>query len=158
MSNDKKALGKRRWDVSGVDGMVALAIAILSGAWLIESLRLGRSPGMEDASVFPFWLSLFCLATAGLWLTEVFRSSRARGFGGPSSLTLLVFAALVGYAIAAPYLGFAISTFLFLLLTLATFKKYSWWKLTLVAGISSFLFHLLFSKWLFIPFPRGVLY
>jgi hypothetical protein len=158
MSNDKKARTKRRRDVLGADGVVALVIAILSGVWLIESLRVGSSPGMEDASVFPFWLSLFCLAIAGLWLTDVLRSSRAKEFSGPTSLTLLVFAALVGYAIAAPYLGFEISTFLFLLVTLAAFKKYTWWKLTLVAGISSFLFHLLFSKWLFIPFPRGVLY
>lgn len=147
---------KRLWRKVSADGIGAFVILIILAVWLEESLRLSRLPGMSGPSMFPFLLSLFCLVNAGLWLANVLRSSKIIEFGRPKSLTVLVFAALVGYAIIVPYLGFVISTFLFLLATMAAFKKYVWWKLLLFGGISSFGFYLIFSKWLFIPFPRGL--
>ena len=140
----------------GAEGIGALVILIVCMIWIEESVRLSKQPNMAGPCLFPFLLSLFCLLCSGLWLFNVIRSPRAASFRRPKSLTVMVFAALVGYALIVPYSGFALATFLFLATIIAVFREYAWWKVLLFSAVLSIGYYFIFQKWLFISFPRGI--
>ncbi len=64
---------------------------------------------------------------------------------------------LIVYVILFPKLGFFITTFLFQALYMSYFYKKGWKKHLIIAVSYGLLFYVVFQKWLYIWFPKGLL-
>jgi putative tricarboxylic transport membrane protein len=69
---------------------------------------------------------------------------------------LLVCVSLFIYALAAPWLGFPVSTFLFSLFILRLIKLQPWWQTLLTAALITIGNYLLFVTWLGLSLPKGI--
>ena len=64
--------------------------------------------------------------------------------------------ALFGYGLLLEFLGFLVTTFLFLFFLFKFTAPKAWVKPLVFSGITVILSYLLFSIWLRFPFPRGI--
>lgn len=68
---------------------------------------------------------------------------------------ILGIASMLGYVLVIPYLGFAISTFL-LLLAIMLFAGYErWLRATIIAGLGSLVFFVVFQRLVYVSLPMG---
>jgi len=70
---------------------------------------------------------------------------------------LLLCLIITGYILAFERLGFAISTFLFLIVLLKGMEALAWWKVLLLSALSTSLCYILLSFSLESTLPRGIL-
>jgi putative tricarboxylic transport membrane protein len=133
---------------------------------VVESLRLGIGKlGQPGVGLFPF------IAGAGLSLVTFFpavkkfvvakkaydRDEGQKFFGQSILNVLLSILALVIYVFTLPWLGYLLSTFIFLaiLFKIAGFRK--WIFILPIAFIASSATYTLFYYWLSVRFPKGIL-
>jgi putative tricarboxylic transport membrane protein len=137
-----------------------VALLIVSLVFLIKSFdyayssELGPGPGF-----FPFWLSAGLLVLSLIYIVSSMRSNSTEKVTMPSGKSLKEVLFLLGsmilFAVLLPYLGFIISSTLFLFALL--FKAYKWHiNLLTSAGVSVFLY-VLFDLVLEVRLPVSVL-
>ncbi|MFH1122647.1 MAG: tripartite tricarboxylate transporter TctB family protein [Pseudomonadota bacterium] len=68
---------------------------------------------------------------------------------------LLICTSLFVYAIAVQWLGFVLSTFLFVLLMLGNIESETWWRILIKAVLITTGNYLIFVTWLGISLPKG---
>lgn len=141
-----------------VTGVVALGIAGFF-IWGASELPMGR-PGAPEAGFVPFWVAVsLAVVSVALIATSLPRGPREpiEWPRGPALwMVLHISAALVGYVLVAELLGYACSTFLFMLAVGSAWKRYSWLILGVWAAGFSFALFVTFNLLLQIPLPRSV--
>jgi len=143
--------------------LVWLGLAVLI---CIGSLRLSlgsfQNPG---PGFFPF---IAGLVLGTLAATVFFQARRAAAgaretskplWTSPSGVKKVVLTTMVllGYALSMNYLGFLISTFLFLTFLLRTIEPQRWGMVILESLLASGISYLVFEIWLQAQLPRGIL-
>ena len=110
------------------------------------------------AGFFPFIGAVLILTCGAVIAVQSFAQARAAGASAPGGWKLWAcVAALVGYAIALPLVGFALSTFL-LLGALTRLDPRTTWRGTLAsATLGAAGFWLIFVRGLGVNFPRSLL-
>ncbi|MCJ7596834.1 MAG: tripartite tricarboxylate transporter TctB family protein, partial [Desulfobacterales bacterium] len=68
---------------------------------------------------------------------------------------LRICTSLFVYAIAVQWLGFVLSTFLFVLLMLGNIESETWWRILIKAVLITIGNYLIFVTWLGISLPKG---
>jgi putative tricarboxylic transport membrane protein len=133
-----------------------LAFSILYSA---ESLRLGigsiRNPG-------PGFMPFFCGCLLGALSIAIFVHTRSTkegtaGVGRSSKKGFWILGGLLFYALLLERLGFIITTFLFLILSLMSFRPRRWAGILLVSSITVMISYLVFGIWLKVQLPKGIL-
>src|SRR4030042_2947367 len=149
-------MAKKEW-------YVEMAMVIIGGTFVIESMRLGLGSGHRPGMGFlPFFTGI------ALCLLALFRivknpprrgeeSGRREPFGwGVLKVAVLVIA-LMGYSFVLPHIGYLLSTFILLvfLFKIGGFRK---WIVALgSAFVATSISYIMFSSWLNIRFPKGFL-
>lgn len=139
-------------------------LAIGLGA-VAGSVKLGLGTGREPGSGFlPFLASTFVSLMALIILLGTFRRREekprkisALWQGVQWKRSLAFFLVTGGYLLAFDGLGFALSTFLFLVVLLKGIEKMAWWKVLLISAISTGFAYFLLSVSLESTLPRGIL-
>ena len=71
---------------------------------------------------------------------------------------LITVGALFGYALALPYLGYFLTTFIFLVIVLRYTYLNRWSSILITAFLSSAISYVLFYLWLKVQLPRGLMW
>ncbi len=145
------------------DRIFAIICLGLSG-WLIrESFKYDYMTMYTPGPGFhPFWLGI-CLGLLSLYLLfDTFRRRDAKEEGqsisageegaDPGGLILLITA---GLALLMTRLGFVLSSFVFIVLTLAILEKFKIFKSILYGAVMSGAIFLIFRYWLEVDLPKG---
>jgi putative tricarboxylic transport membrane protein len=122
-----------------------------------------RQPG-------PGFLSFSAGAVIGIlafwFLIQSTISKGSRGKAGPSedregtlakTRPLLICLALFGYVIVFNWLGFVLSTFLFVLCVFPVAEPQRWWRVVMKATLITIGNYVVFVVWLGVDLPKGVL-
>lgn len=157
--------GQSSWRL---DKLLLLAVAALAGAALLATPHLikpfpDKAPWYESAAFFPrAALVLVIVGALVEWLlrrrtlriadSEELDSSQVRI---PLALTML--ALFVGYALAVPWLGFMVSTALFLLLS-GVMLELPWRQALAIALPTALILWAVFVKLLKVAFGHGLLF
>lgn len=152
----------------------ALAIGITTSIYLYEALKLpfgsAAAPGMGFMPVLValtvLTLCLVLIGTEWLWVSrgtppndrvkdlwEEEEEGESSGYKKPFMLILT----LLLYPWALTYLGFILSSIFLLYTSLRIMAYRNWWISLAVATVTSILAHIIFSNWLGIYFPKGIL-
>jgi len=124
-----------------------------------QSLRLGlghvRDPGPGS---IPF-LSGAVLVGLSLciFIRSIAKDQRSAGIGEGWQKGLWVVGSLLAYTFVLETLGFLVTTFLFLMLTLTSDKPRKLLSALLVAFLTVAISYLVFSLWLKVQLPKGIL-
>ena len=143
---------------------VGAVLLLLFGVWFAAvALRNytywgATGPG---SGFFPFWLGLVMAVLAALLLARAVREREPgpgwvpRGRGAARFLGVL--GASVAFVALMPWLGMAVGTVLFLVVILKPLEGHSWPAALGVAGGTAVVNWAVFTWWLGVPFPAGVL-
>lgn len=152
-----RELNKDKWSSLvwlGVAGFICL------GAYRL-SLGSFSSPG---PGFLPFIAGIFLAVLSCLLFTQSRRSSiRPRAAnniwskGGKGPKVILTIFILFSYALGMEYLGFLLSTILFLALLLRTIEPQRWIVVLFTSLSASSAAYLIFERWLQCQLPKGVL-
>lgn len=143
------------------DAVVAAVLLGLAAAAIVESGRLPfgtvRNPG---EGFFPWWLGVALAVLAVVLLARALRGHGARRTGEAGArvgrvVTLL--AALGAYSLALEPVGYPLSTFLLVLLTLAPSVRREVLPAVGFAAAVAGASYVLFAVWLEVPLPPGPL-
>ena len=138
------------------EGLILIAIGIIG---LVEGFRLNRVSAAAEEAYGPGWylvvLSLIITVCSFAFLASTFkkpsRKSEAKfSLTGPDSISILF---MVVYTLLIPFIGYFISTALFLLMSIRLFGERSWVRSSLIAGMSGAAFYLVFIFLAEIPMP-----
>lgn len=150
----------KRFEVLGVCIWFLLGVGICTGA---ISLTLGSfsNPG---PGLFPFMSGSALVLLSLILGVQVFRkkitSDQATGvfenYAGAVRAGLVCIA-LLGYAISMEYLGFAISTALFLAFLLGPIGTQRWHVVIGFSIVATAAMYAVFKIWLNLPLPSGLL-
>ena len=146
-----------------LEWVTALAMFLLGVLVIVDSVR-GGIRWVEDgpqAGYFPFYVGvLLCLSS--LWnFAKIFvdRETARKSFVSVASIRL-IFAMLlptVAYVILIGWIGFYVSSILFIGLFMVWLGKYSWARSALVSGAVVVCTFLMFELWFRVPLPKGPL-
>lgn len=146
-----------------LEWVTALAMFLLGVLVIVDSVRVGIR-WVEDgpqAGYFPFYVGvLLCLSS--LWnFAKIFvdREAARKSFVSVASIRL-IFAMLlptVAYVILIGWIGFYVSSILFIGLFMVWLGKYSWARSALVSGAVVVCTFLMFELWFRVPLPKGPL-
>ena len=159
------APGSSRWRL---DKLLLLALAGVAAAALLATPALivpfpAQAPWYESAAMFPrVALALVALGALAEWLlrrrtlklaeTDELDSSQVR-----MPLALAMLALFIVYAVAVPWLGFAVSTAIYLALCGAVLRLP--WRVSLAIALSmALLLWAVFVKVLNVAFGHGILF
>ncbi|CEP69389.1 Protein of unknown function DUF1468 [Moorella glycerini] len=151
--------------------MGALGIGIITLIYLYEAFQLPfGSAGAPDMGFVPVLMGIallvLCIMLIGkelllpaksvgqevdLWDEE--GEGESTGFKKP----LIIIVALLIYPIILVNLGFILSTIILLFIALRVMEYRSWLISLLVALVTTVLANIIFSSWLSIYFPKGIL-
>lgn len=138
---------------------VALSLMVGTGSY-----RLGLGTPQEPESGFlPFWTAvLLCLLAVVHFIrlsipgSEEYKLSELK-WGDHWKRAVFLILALSIYAISLPTFGYLITTFLLMTSLFCLYGRRKWWVLLgaslLVIGVT----HLIFSYWLNIQLPKGIM-
>jgi hypothetical protein len=138
----------------------ALGFLAASGAYLAASLLfpLGTVP-RPGPGFFPVGVGLFlCGVTAALAVALLRRPAAGRIAAVPADArrrVLTTVAALAGFCLLLPWLGYPACAFLFVALVLRRLGDGGWAGVLLTAALSALGSHYLFAVLLGVPLPRG---
>ncbi len=146
------------------DQVLGAVLFFVSVYFMLEAQKLPwmaqKSPG---AGWLPFWLGLLmAILSAVLFVGAVRRPVSTNGVvTWPSGRGLVNNAAILGglvlLVVALETVGYALSTFGFLLVLLWVLGRYRWWVCTGVSVLVTAILYWVFKVWLVIPLPVGLL-
>lgn len=141
--------------------MLALCLFFLWQSWLLPLTdKLGPGPGF-----FPFWLSLVgaifsAILLAGVWRAEAVEDPSAEPIL-PGGEGLRRIGAIVGALVAATLLmdvlGFQLTMLAFNVVLVVALGERRWLAIAIFAVAGSFGVHYVFTRWLDVLLPAGVL-
>jgi len=145
---------RREWTIN-------LVILLIGAVFIIESVRLGlgriQRPG-------PGMLPL--LAGGGLSLAALYalvrsllaaKGAKERFFGRNVVNVIIILIGLVVYVFVLPWLGYLTGTFMLLMFLFRAGGFRRWGTIVLYALVTTVVTHVVFSHWLNLRFPRGIL-
>jgi hypothetical protein len=142
--------------------MIAAVVVVLVGLFFafssvpIYMQSIGAGPG---AGVFPFWIGLMLTACGLVYLVNSFRSHSPGkvmvGAGEEKGWLVWTGLSLVAYVGLMPYLGFALSTFLFTAVHLRFIGGYKWVFSIVFSLVVAIACAYVFRVGLYIGLPRG---
>ncbi|OGP55217.1 MAG: hypothetical protein A2162_06465 [Deltaproteobacteria bacterium RBG_13_52_11b] len=143
------------------DRVTSLFLLVLSIFFCIGSLRLGmghlHDPG---PGYIPFFSGvLLGLLAIGIFLKGTWGKSKSQGFRFGKQLKKggWILGTLIVYALLLEKLGFLMTTFLFLIICLSSFRPRRWVGIFLVSLLTVVISYLLFAVWLKVQLPTGIL-
>ncbi len=124
--------------------------------WQSKKLSVGsfRAPG---PGFFPFCLGLLLIGIALIILVQGVRQKPEVHETIRKGRVILAMVALTAYPVVFEYVGYLLSTFLFMLLLLRTVERKPWWIGTGAAALITLFSYLLFKVWLGVQVPDGIL-
>lgn len=142
---------------------MTLGFMVFGGIFLIGGIhyRLGRfnSPG---GGFFPFWFGLILVTLAGAHLMSNWKESGKKEetfFDKRSGIKKMIFTfiSLLAFTVLLSWLGFIITTFLFMLFLLRFIEPQKW-KVVLIGSITTTIIaYAFFVLWLKASLPPGIL-
>lgn len=141
----------------GSKQVIPLLLAIMAAVFgVIGFTQLGfwHSVDGPQPGFFPSIMAIVMFLTS---LLAFFQSFKEEGKAEYKKLELLVIAAGAGIILATFIIGLIPSCFVFVLLWLKVFEKASWKSTLIVLAVVAFITIGVFSMWLGIQFPMGLL-
>ena len=143
-----------------IAGAVLLALAVAFSAGALKSYTYA-GPGGPGSAFVPFWLGVLMTVLAAMLLAGALRAPDA----GPEWLPrgeglrrlLLVLGVTIALVALLKVLGMILGTVLFLIVLLRRLDRIPWPLTLSVAAATAGLNYLVFTHWLRVPFPVGVL-
>jgi len=149
--------------VMAVEIGVAAVVFAFGALVLFDSYRLGASWGEDgpQAGYFPFYIGiLVCVSSAAIFVRAL-RSVElaAESFVSREQLKMIltVLAPTVIYVALIAFLGFYVTSTLYIAYFMRHLGKYSWIKIVPVSVGVSIAFFLIFEIWFQVPLPKGPL-
>jgi putative tricarboxylic transport membrane protein len=158
-SGEKPLVSMRTMDI-----VVALALLVVAGVVIADSLRLGMRWGDIEgpgAGYFPFYIGIILgVSSLAVLLRAAFdRREAARTFVSTSAFrqVLAVLVPLILYVAILGFVGIYVASALFIALFMWYFGRYSPLKcIAIGASVALFLFGM-FEIWFLVPLPKGPL-
>ena len=140
-----------------ISGAVLLVLSVAFAAGALKNYDYW-SPNGPGPAFLPFWLGVAMAVLAVLLLVSALRSRDPGGDWLPRGAGLRRLALVLGCSVAlVALLGMVIGTALFLLVLLRGLDRVSWpLSIAVALGTAGFTF-LIFTYWLKVPLPVGVL-
>jgi putative tricarboxylic transport membrane protein len=144
----------------GIAGAVLLALAVAFSAGALKHYAYS-GPGGPGSAFLPFWLGILMAVLAAMLLGGAVRSPGPgpewlpRGEG--RKRLLLVLGVTIALVALLKVLGMILGTALFLIVLLRLLDRIPWPLTLSVAVLTAGLNYLIFTYWLRVPFPVGVL-
>jgi putative tricarboxylic transport membrane protein len=149
------------------DRIIFVCIIILAGVYFwatsqIPTLEIGDPLGPK---AFPRLLGVGLLISAAMLLAEMIKERKSATVSEGSDAPDLATYKVIGGVIVATgiyfalfeRLGYAVATALFLLAMTSYFNKGKRWTNVLTSVLYSFVSYYMFTKWLGVNLPRGIL-
>jgi putative tricarboxylic transport membrane protein len=143
--------------------VIYAAMFVIGVVFLIESLRLGlgsvRRPG---PGLLPLYTGVALSLVASFSLIRCFLAAKGekdkeKFFGQSIGNVVIILIGLVVYVFLLPWLGYLISTFMLLMFLFRAGGFRKWTLILLSAFVTTSATYLVFSSWLNLRFPKGVL-
>jgi putative tricarboxylic transport membrane protein len=153
--------GMRQGRLIATGAMLAFCLFALWQSLLLSLTdRLGPGPGF-----FPFWLALIGTALALALLFTTFREPadpagdevRILPYGPGGLRWLAVVGSLAAVTIAMELIGFRLSMLIFNAALVIALGERRWWAIGVFAFVGSFGVYYVFTKWLDVVLPTGLL-
>jgi hypothetical protein len=133
--------------------LVALAVLLTSGGYLLAALPLARGTGARPGpGFFPFAVGVFLCAVS---LAFVVASAAQALAPAARGRVLITAGTLVGSCLFLPWIGYPAMAFLFVALLLRALGGRGWITIVATALVSSAASYYLFAVLLGVPLPRG---
>ena len=146
-----------------LEWVTAVVMFLLGVLVIYDSVRVGIR-WVEDgpqAGYFPFYIGvLLCLASLwNLMKNHLDRAKAKKSFVGRRSLVLILSMLLptVVYVVLIGWIGFYVSSILFIGLFMVWLGKYSWARSAAVSATVIVCIYLMFEIWFRVPLPKGPL-
>lgn len=144
----------------GISALVLLALSFFICFGSLASLAYGsyHRPG---PGFLPFWagvligLMSLALLVKSIWLDA---GSGRKFFQGSFRKPLFALLALIAYGLLFFILGYFICNFLLMIFMILLMEKKKWYVALGSGLITALAFYVVFSIWLQVPLPRGVLF
>jgi putative tricarboxylic transport membrane protein len=142
---------------------VAGVIFVFGAVVAFDSYRLGARWGDDgpQAGYFPFYVGLLICLSSAVTLVRALRNTALaeESFVERAQLKLIftVLVPTVVYVGFIAFLGFYVSSTLFIAYFMRRLGKYPWWMAVLVSVGVSVAFFLTFEIWFAVPLPKGPL-
>lgn len=155
---DRSAASNRAVEIG-----LAAVILIFGLVVVVDSYRLGAKWGDDGPlpGYFPFYVGLLICISSGMVL---FRAIRNRALAEESFVSrgelkkiLVVLVPSIIYVAVIAYLGFYVSSILFIAYFMRSLGKYSWLMVVSVPVGVIVAFFLTFEIWFSVPLPKGPL-
>ncbi len=160
MENEKQQSAA---SVMAVEIGVAAVVFAFGALVVFDSYRLGASWGEDgpEAGYFPFYVgTLVCLSSFAIFVRAL-RSTElaAESFVSREELKLIltVLVPTVIYVSLIAFLGFYVTSTLYIAYFMRQLGKYPWIKIVPVSAGVSIAFFLIFEIWFQVPLPKGPL-
>jgi len=143
-----------------IAGAVLLALAVAFSAGALKYYTY-TGPGGPGSALLPFWLGVLMAVLAAMLLASALRSADP----GPQWLPrgdglrrlLLVLGVTIALVALLKVVGMILGTVLFLIVLLRRLDRIPWPLTLSVAAATAGLNYLVFTYWLRVPLPVGVL-
>jgi hypothetical protein len=139
------------------DRVIALACIAIGLLISLSSVSLGLGAiDKPEAGLFPFFVGLCVILLA---ITLFFNAERRKGpiLGLHWTNVVLVLGSLAFYGLGLTFLGFPIMTIVFMVFVMKVIEPQKWSVVIAVSVIATGFSYLLFSVWLGVAFPIGIL-
>lgn len=151
-----------RLEMPRIDKRVGIFFLIFSGYVCWKSLQLGLGAFQKPGPGFiPFWSGLFLgslsllLLIQNIWLNKPNLAEEEKEKTNWRAI-ISVFASLFSYILLVSYLGFIITTILFVGILLKIIEKKGWFITTWVSLLLSLGSYIVFTVWLKAELPKGI--
>jgi putative tricarboxylic transport membrane protein len=149
----------------GVERCVGISLLGVAATTFWEAYRLLRVSHMKvlyGPATFPLLIGTGILVTGLCLLVSGGRKGTQikKGFLQDNTWITMSGAmlAMILYGAILPFLGYEVSTFLTTIILLKVVGKYSWIKSIFSSVLITLVLWLIFTKLVYVPFPRGILY
>jgi putative tricarboxylic transport membrane protein len=143
-----------------VGAVILLLFGALFAAVALRNYTYWGATG-PGSGFFPFWLGLAMAALAALLLVRAVRAADPGPAWAPRGRGLARFLSVLGgvvaFVVLMPWLGMALTTVLFLIGILRLLEGHAWTTAIGVAVATAVANWAIFTWWLRVPFPTGVL-